>query len=397
MVDPAGTGSEARIRAILARRSYRSFRADPIPAEAREAIRAVLDGAPSLFGRRSGYAILVDDARAAELPGAVMSGLVGKINPWLLRSRPPAFLVAAGDSSGGLRDGERHWYNADAALAAQLAVLEAAGRGIGSCWVGGFHERSVAEVVRLPAGHRPLAVIPLGFPAVGPDAPFSLLGRGWDAMAQKLISGRRKPLEKIAYRGRFGEPFVDPGELPGAARGVEGGREAAWRGLGASRSCLRFGPRPVGPAELRLLLECARWAPSAENSQIARHVVVEGREAVRALWAAAFPETPSPRADELPALALLELGAPFPVKARTREQPFFLIDVPIAVTNVLVAAADLRLGWQVAFRFDQARAAAHLGVPADHQVVAFVGLGEPGEAPSGAAVSPLDQVRAARA
>ncbi|MBI5502770.1 MAG: nitroreductase family protein [Deltaproteobacteria bacterium] len=394
MTVPAGEG-EARIRAILARRSYRSFRSEPLPADASAALAGILSGAPSLFGRRSGYAVLVDDERAAELPGAVMSGLVGKINPWLLRSRPPAFLVAAGDSSGGLRDGERHWYNADASVAAQLAVLEAAGRGIGSCWVGGFHERSVAEVVRLPAGHRPLAVIPLGFPAVGPDVPFSLLGRGWDVMTQKLVSGRRKPLEKIAYRGRFGEPFVGPGAVRSASRGVEGGGDGGWTGIGAPRPCSRFGDRTIEPAGVRLLLECARWAPSAENSQIARHVVVEGREAVRALWAAAFPEAPEPRADELPPLALLELGAPFPVKARTREQPFFLIDVPIAMTNVLVAAADFGLGWQAAFRFDHVRAAAHLGVPRDHQVVAFLGLGEPVEAPVGAAASPLDQLRVA--
>jgi nitroreductase len=385
-------GGHPRVEVILRRRSYRSFRPDPLPDAGVDALRSVLATAPTVLGERSGYALLIDDAeRARRLPEAVTSGLIGKINPWLTRSQPPAFLVAAGDSRRGVRDGDRHYYNVDGAVAAQLAVLEAAGLGVGSCWVGGFHESSVARVARLPDGHRPLAVIPLGLPAVGPASGGSLFGRGWDAAAQRLVSGRRKPLERVAFRGSFRRPYAAGAPVPGAARGVDDA-QPRWPGVGPFRPASRFADRPVPPEAIPALLECARWAPSAENSQIARHVVVDGREAVADLLAAAFPGV-NPPAGGLPPLAIVSLAAPFPVKARTAEQPFFLIDVPIAVTNVLVAGADFGLGWQAAFRFDHRAVAACVGAPDDHRAVALVGLGVPDAAPSGPA-SPLDQLHA---
>lgn len=384
-----------RILAILRRRSYRSFRPDPLPAETVQALRDVARSAPSVEGGGSGRVVVLDDPDAARrMPRAVVAGLVGKINPWLLRSNPPLFLVVAGDSRTGLRDGDRHWYNVDGAVAGQLAVLEATGRGVGSCWMAGFHERSVAEAAGLAEGERPLAVIPVGAPAVGPDSGGSWFGRGWDAAAQRILSGRRKPLERIAHRGRFGVPFV-AGEVPWAERGVDRGDDVPWPGLGPIRPAPGFSGEPVEQSALAVLLECARWAPSAENSQIARHVVVEGRAAVGALLAAAFPGVPPIATDELPPLALVCLAAPFPIRARTREQPFYLIDVPIAVANLLVAAADLDLGWQVAFRFDHRAVAEHLGVPDDHRVVAVVGLGAPARTSATGAGSPLSQLRPA--
>ncbi len=381
-----------RVRAVLRRRSYRSFRPDALPADAAQALRVVAATAPSVEGRRSGRVVVLDDPEVVDrLPRAVIAGFVGKINPWLLKSRPPVFLVVAGDSVGGLRDGERHWYNVDGAVAAQLAVLEAAGRGIGSCWVAGFHERSVTAAAGLRDGERPLAVIPVGYPAVGPASGGSWLGRGWDAAAQRLISGRRKPLARLVHRGRFGEPFAAR-EVPWSERGVGQGEESSWPGLGAVRPTAGFCGQPVAEARLAVLLECARWAPSAENSQIARHVVVEGREAVAPLLAAAFPGATFER-DGSPPLVLACLAAPFPVRARTKEQPFFLIDVPIAVANLLVAALDLGLGWQVALRFDHQAVAARLAVPDDHQVVALVGLGLPREPSATTGRSALDQLR----
>ena len=120
--------------------------------------------------------------------------------------------------------------------------------------------------------------------------------------------------------------------------------------------------------------------------------MVEGREAVAALLAAAFPGATFAR-DGWPPLVLACLAAPFPVKARTKEQPFFLIDVPIAVANLLVAAIDLGLGWQVAFRFDHQAVATQLAVPDDHRVVALVGLGVPGDPSATTGRSALDQLR----
>lgn len=379
-----------RIAAMLRRRSYRNYRPEPLPAGAADALRSAIDRAPSLDGARSGYALLIDDPdRAGRLPRAVCSGLVGKINVWLPRTPPPAFIVAAGDSAGGVRDGERHYYNADAAVAAQAAAIEAAGRGVGTCWLGGFHERSVAEVVGLPVGHRPLAVIPIGLP--GGASGGSFLTRGWDAAAQRIVSGRRRPLGDMAFLARFGVPYRAE-RVPREDRGVERSAEAPWPGVGPLRPAAAFSDAPVPAEALDAILECARWAPSAENSQIARHVVVEGPEAVARLLRAA---SGGAVADPAPA-AILSLAAPFIIKARTREQPFFLIDVPIAVTNMLIACEDLGLGWRTTLRFDHAAAAAHVGAPDDHKAVAIVAFGfpaPPGTDPAPAPRGTLGQIR----
>ena len=50
-------------------------------------------------------------------------------------------------------------------------MLAAADAGLGSCWVGAFDEAAVAAALRLPEGLRPVALLPLGYPAETPAAP----------------------------------------------------------------------------------------------------------------------------------------------------------------------------------------------------------------------------------
>jgi nitroreductase len=377
------------VEAVLRRRSHRVFRPEPPRPDALDAIREAAERAPALSDPPSGRARLVSGPVADRLPGAITSGLLGKANPWVHTAKAAAYLVLEGNSAGGLRDGDRCWYNAEAAIAGERAVIEAAGRGVGSCWIAAFHEPSVARVVETPEGWRPIAVIPLGMPPLPEGDRGSLFGRGWDATTQRFISGKRKSFGTIASRGRFGVPFPADGVPPRRPRGVETTDPGLWPGTapGAPAAALRGDPIPE--RDLAMLLECARWAPSAENSQIARHVVVEGA-AVAELLRAAFPGTV---ADASPApAAVLSLGAPFLVRARTREQPFLLIDVPIAVANLIAVAPDLGLGWQTALRFEHRAAARWAGAPDDHEAVAITLVGRPADAAT-TVPAPWDQLR----
>ena len=47
-------------------------------------------------------------------------------------------------------------------------LLLAKSMGLGSCWIGAFKEDEVAQVLGLPEGHRPVALIPIGHPAEEP-------------------------------------------------------------------------------------------------------------------------------------------------------------------------------------------------------------------------------------
>lgn len=59
----------------------------------------------------------------------------------------------------------------DATLAAAYVQLAATSLDLGSCWVGAFNEQAVSRALGEPAGLRPVAILPIGFPAEQPERP----------------------------------------------------------------------------------------------------------------------------------------------------------------------------------------------------------------------------------
>jgi len=53
----------------------------------------------------------------------------------------------------------------DTAAAIQTLLLAAYAEGLGTCWVGAFDEPSASRVLKLPDHLRPVAIVPLGYPA----------------------------------------------------------------------------------------------------------------------------------------------------------------------------------------------------------------------------------------
>ncbi|HSD05460.1 MAG TPA: nitroreductase family protein [Nitrosopumilaceae archaeon] len=51
----------------------------------------------------------------------------------------------------------------DATIAAAYAQLTAHVLGLSAVWVGAFDELQVSEVLHLPDGHRPIAILPIGY------------------------------------------------------------------------------------------------------------------------------------------------------------------------------------------------------------------------------------------
>jgi nitroreductase len=59
----------------------------------------------------------------------------------------------------------------DTAAAAQNIHLAAYSLGLGTCWVGAFGEEEAREILKIPLGVRPIAIIPVGYPAESPSPP----------------------------------------------------------------------------------------------------------------------------------------------------------------------------------------------------------------------------------
>jgi nitroreductase len=59
----------------------------------------------------------------------------------------------------------------DTAAAIQNMLLTVHSMGLGSCWIGAFDEKSVARIINCPNTMRPIAVLPIGYPAEFPKPP----------------------------------------------------------------------------------------------------------------------------------------------------------------------------------------------------------------------------------
>jgi nitroreductase len=79
----------------------------------------------------------------------------------------------------------------DASRAIHSMLLTAWAEGVGSNWVGFGGLADVNALLHIPAGLDVLAILPFGY-------PMQHLGRG---------KKQRKPLEAVAHRERYGQPF----------------------------------------------------------------------------------------------------------------------------------------------------------------------------------------------
>ena len=185
---------------VRVRRSYRKFEDRAVEPEKWEALRATAVRACAALSLKSPRFVFVrEPANRRKFIAASFSGLMGKVNPWLLVTKAPGFIALAGVVGQG---DDAELYLAEAAMAMEAVVLAAAELGLATCWLGGFGERGLTALLGLPRGVRLLAVSPVGYPPGSTD--FRL---DWDTLVRQAVSKRRKALGEIvrmadAGRGR---------------------------------------------------------------------------------------------------------------------------------------------------------------------------------------------------
>jgi nitroreductase len=102
----------------------------------------------------------------------------------------------------------------------------------------------------------------------------------------------------------------------------------------------RLSTRDVEEEKIKKVMEAARLAPSARNSQPWRFVVVKGKENVKNVVTKAFGET-NQVVKEAPVLIIAWGNPSDDVIADGKE--LYLFDIGLAVENMLLAATDLGL------------------------------------------------------
>jgi nitroreductase len=167
---------------VRRRQSTRRYTNKPVPREVIERCLEAARLAPSACNSQPWSFIVADtEPLRSRLAQAAFSGVYGT-NAFAARAPVLVAVVAersqfAAAVAGHLR---RVAYNLiDAAIACEHFVLEAEAQGVGTCWLGWFHERAVVRALGLPRRtHIPI-----------------LISMGYSAEPRR--AAKRKPLDAI--------------------------------------------------------------------------------------------------------------------------------------------------------------------------------------------------------
>jgi nitroreductase len=90
------------------------------------------------------------------------------LDQWFLSVAPVVIVVCADPERSARRYGDRGrllYSLQDTAAATENLLLAAASSGLGACWVGAFDEEKAARALDLDPLLRPVAILPIGYPA----------------------------------------------------------------------------------------------------------------------------------------------------------------------------------------------------------------------------------------
>jgi nitroreductase len=155
------------LKIIKKRRSIREFRKKEIPEEIIDQLIEALIWAPSAGNLQSRKFYFVFNQEIKEK-------LVGAAFGQDSISKAPLVIIACLDEDISHHYGERGkslYGICDVAVAVQNLMLLAYESGLGSVWIGSFDEKEVFKILNLPKNLRPIAIVPVGYPAEKPKAP----------------------------------------------------------------------------------------------------------------------------------------------------------------------------------------------------------------------------------
>ncbi len=154
--------------AIKGRRSIRAFKNKDVPQEIVEKLIDFGRWAPSAGNIQPWEFIIV---RKPEIKRRLVEAALGQT---FIEEAPVVIVICVNEyrsSQGyGVR-GETLYCIQDTAASIQNILLTACSLGLGTCWVGAFREEEAREILKIPYGVRPVAIIPVGYPAEAPSPP----------------------------------------------------------------------------------------------------------------------------------------------------------------------------------------------------------------------------------
>lgn len=166
------------ITGIKGRRSIRKFEDKKVP---RELVKEIIDAArfaPSWKNTQTVRYIAIDDRETIEKVASSKCTYGFDFNIKTILAAPMLVIVTVKEGISGFdKDGsfstkkEDRWQTFDAGIATEAFCLAAYEKGLGTVIQGYFDEDEIKKVVEIPEGQQIAALIPMGYPAVSPEAP----------------------------------------------------------------------------------------------------------------------------------------------------------------------------------------------------------------------------------
>ena len=155
------------LKAVKERRSLRDFQKKDIPDALLDILAEALIWAPSAgnLQARKFYFVKQPDIKNKIAAAALNQSFIAEA---------PLVIVGCTDSRISGKYGERGVYLysiQDVALSIMGMMLVAHENGLGSCWVGAFNEADIRKILDIPNHLRPVAIVPVGYPAKIPYPP----------------------------------------------------------------------------------------------------------------------------------------------------------------------------------------------------------------------------------
>lgn len=155
------------LKAVKERRSIRDFQKREIPRDIVDKLVDALIWAPSAgnLQARKFYFIKDEELKKKIAVAALKQHFLAEA---------PLVIVGCTDSRISYRYGERGvslYSIQDVSCSLMGMMLVAHDNGLGSVWVGAFHEDAVFEILKLPRHLRPVAIVAVGYPSKVPSPP----------------------------------------------------------------------------------------------------------------------------------------------------------------------------------------------------------------------------------
>ena len=143
--------------AISLRKSVRAFQEKDVPEEIITRVLEATRLAPSASNRQEWRFVVVRElaARKALSQAACNQEFV---------AQAPVILACCAETDNHVMTCGQPCYPIDVSIAVDHVTLCAAAEGLGTCWIGAFHEDQVKEILGIPPHIRVVALLPIGYP-----------------------------------------------------------------------------------------------------------------------------------------------------------------------------------------------------------------------------------------